>query len=157
MNDRYFACPRCKVYVEAGYRWAYWQLEEPEIVTLGQIVDVGRVIAASAYWTIDADHDPSLHALLPQVRSFLDAHDAHGILYAEDEQFLDADDPPRYFEWLQVAGLAVEPSPRYFAETLNLRSWADVESWVTAHDQPWWWQLPEVAVAARRAFSSSIT
>jgi hypothetical protein len=41
VNNRYLACQDCKIYIDVGYRWAYWELEEPGIVARGDVVNVG--------------------------------------------------------------------------------------------------------------------
>ncbi len=45
MNNVYFACTECKTYVDAGYRWAYWQLEKPKTVIQGAVVEVDRLLS----------------------------------------------------------------------------------------------------------------
>jgi hypothetical protein len=55
MNCRYFACADCKQYIDAGYRWAYWLLEHPGIVRLGEPVSASAVLATADYWTPPPD------------------------------------------------------------------------------------------------------
>lgn len=35
MNNVYFACADCRVLIDAGYLWAYWQLDHAGIVVPG--------------------------------------------------------------------------------------------------------------------------
>ena len=48
MNNLYFACCDCKIYIDAGYRWAYWELEEARIVARRKPVDVESVLKAES-------------------------------------------------------------------------------------------------------------
>jgi hypothetical protein len=93
MNNRYFICKTHKKYTDAGYRWAYWQLEDKGVITLGTEVDVNAVLSEHDYWNPDeADRSEWLCAeILPTARRFLEAHRAEGIEYA-DEEFL-------YVQW----------------------------------------------------------
>src|SRR5262249_43082783 len=50
MNCVYFACLDHHEYIDAGYRWAYWTLEEAGVVRKDHIVDIERVFAANEYW-----------------------------------------------------------------------------------------------------------
>ena len=50
MNDLCFACLDCKSYIDSGYRWCYWTLEDPGIVKQGQPISVPAVLAATEYW-----------------------------------------------------------------------------------------------------------
>src|SRR4030095_15250880 len=51
MTSLYFACTDCKVYIDAGYRWAAWWLEEPGVVRRGKQVAVDLVLSAPEYWS----------------------------------------------------------------------------------------------------------
>ena len=89
MNSRYFGCPIHKHCVEAGYRWAYWTLEDKGIVSLGEVVDVMAVLSAKKYWNPpDNGINPQLITeVLPKVKRFLVGHESDGIMYF-DEEFL---------------------------------------------------------------------
>jgi hypothetical protein len=89
MNYRYFACADCKQYIDAGYRWAYWLLEHPNIVTLGEPVSFSAVLAAADYWKPPPDEqsDWLMQQILPGVRRFLADHSGHKVLYLEEEHF----------------------------------------------------------------------
>lgn len=100
MNCRYFACADCKKRVDAGYRWAYWCLEDTEIVRLGEPVSAEKVLAAKDYWEPPPekpieDVPPTPQAVLdwlekqclPAVRCFLIEHGQHSLLYLEEEEF----------------------------------------------------------------------
>ncbi|HJZ68973.1 MAG TPA: hypothetical protein VKF81_12680, partial [Blastocatellia bacterium] len=73
MNNSYFACTDCKVYVDAGYRWAVWWLEERGVVMRGESVSVDSVLAARDYWTpFESDSANWLRSeVLPPARRFL--------------------------------------------------------------------------------------
>ena len=94
MNFRYFACPQCKAYTSAGYRWAYWSLEHEGIVEPNRSVDVAAVQATAAYWNppSEPESDWLYKKVLPTVRTFLSGHQAHGILYVESGEFFGRED-----------------------------------------------------------------
>lgn len=94
MNFRYFACPTCRKYTSAGYRWAYWQLEHPGFVVPNKSVDLVAVIGASEYWNPPVEPDSSwlYDGVFPLVRFFLAEHREHGIVYVESGGFFGIDD-----------------------------------------------------------------
>jgi len=123
VNNLYFACTECKIFVDAGYRWAYWNLAEPGVVDSRMDVDVERVLNAADYWA--PPHEPNSNWLyddvLPSVRQFLSDHRRHRIVFWESNDL-----PGDYLlEWLQI-GYCPLPTARFFAETLRLRDWAAV-------------------------------
>jgi hypothetical protein len=86
MNTPYFACPACRLYIESGYRWAYWLLEHPGVVRRNEGVDVGMISACTSYWN-PPDRERSewlCERVLPAVRRFLDDHGEHGIVYTDE-------------------------------------------------------------------------
>ena len=89
MNTTYFVCNQHKRYTEAGYRWAYWQLQRSGVITLGQPVDVARVLGQHNYWHPRPEErsDWLCREVLPTVRTFLGTHGGHGIQFV-DEEFL---------------------------------------------------------------------
>ena len=102
MNCRYFACPACRVYLDAGYRWAYWLLEDPGLVKMNSIVDVDAVAGCAEYWNPpDGERSEWLFdRILPAVRHFLNEHRAHGIVYTEEGAICDEDSI--YFNWTEI-------------------------------------------------------
>jgi hypothetical protein len=94
MNDRYFACPACRIYTSAGYRWAYWSLEHAGIVRPNLPIDVASVQAHSEYWHPETgpDTDWLYSGVFPLVRAFFEEHNSHGILYVESGDFYDIED-----------------------------------------------------------------
>src|SRR5439155_8182836 len=69
-----FACLDCKQYINAGYRWCYTHLERPGIVTVGELLDVEKVLARADYWTIPAAGQTTsawLDGLPPHASAFL--------------------------------------------------------------------------------------
>lgn len=141
MNNLYFACCDCKIYIDAGYRWAYWQLEQPGVVTRGKYIDVDAVFAAEMYWNPSPDEDVSwlYQEVLPPVREFLRDHQSHQIIVGEEQDFalLDGD----YFDWMQLGYLLV-PTPRYLVEVLGLQSWDQVFEYMEKQRiPPAWWEI----------------
>lgn len=102
MNCRYFACPGCRVYVDAGYRWAYWHLERSGEVRLGEGVDVDRVLCRDEYWNPpEEERSEWLYGrVLAGVRRFLGEHRGHGIVYIEEEH-LTAEESLT-FNWTEI-------------------------------------------------------
>ncbi len=91
-----------KKYTDAGYRWAYWQLEDKGVITLGAAVDIDAVLSEHDYWNPDESekNERLCTETLPTVRQFLEAHRAEGIEYG-DEDFLCAQSDLGY-EWREV-------------------------------------------------------
>ena len=99
MNCRYFGCGRCKTYTDAGYRWAYWQLEDAGVVSLGKPVSADAVLAATPYWNPPAEERSAwlCEEILPRVRRYLASHREHDLLYFEE------DDPGGLFaDWVET-------------------------------------------------------
>ncbi len=101
MNFRYFACPTCRKYTSAGYRWAYWELEIPGIVEPNNPVDVTAVIGASKYWKPPAESNSNwlYEEIFPLVNAFLVEHCEHGIIYVESGDFFGIDD---FESWSEI-------------------------------------------------------
>lgn len=155
MNDVYFACESCRVMVEAGYRWAYWELEHCGVVQHGAPVAVAAVRAAGGYWRPGGD--PASQWLndkvLPVVWSFLDAHVSHALTYGDVEEVAGIK-PQAVFDWLDVSH-SPELTPRYFCEIQRLHTWENVVSWVNdAPRKPWWWGETKLREAARTKFEA---
>ena len=90
MNNVYFACEGCRMMVDAGYRWAYWELEHHGVVQRRKAVSVEAVLATAAYWAPDAE-PPSkwlTDEVLPAVRLFLDVHSSHQVTYGDVEEIV---------------------------------------------------------------------
>ena len=102
MNNRYFICKTQKKYTDAGYRWAYWQLEDKGVITLGAPVDIDSVLSDHDYWNPDKSEKSEwlCTEILPSVRQFLEAHRAEGIEYV-DEDFL-CEQWDLGYEWCEV-------------------------------------------------------
>jgi len=142
MKNLYFACTDCKIYVDAGYGWACWSLEETGVVGLGRPVRVESVLAAEGYW--NPSHTDSAEWLykevLPSVRCFLHSHKRHRIMFGNTSDFLPPDGEG-FLDWMQV-GFMPQLLPRYFVEHLGLRTWEQVCSFVAVQESaPWWWLL----------------
>ena len=156
MNDVYFACRSCRAYVDAGYRHAYWTLEESGVVNRVEPVRVGEVLGASEYWHAEAAS--WLAELLPAVRRFLETHAGHDIRFGDaDELDIPCSDDPALLEWVMEAGFVLKELPRYYAERLGARSWDEVVALVeAANHPPRWWEDEGLRRAARIAFEKSI-
>ena len=142
MNNLYFACTDCKVYVDAGYRWASWWLEEPGIVKRGKPVSAGSVLSAREYWTpAKTDGAQWLYTeVLPSVRRFLEGHKNHRLVFGNTADFL-ASDGDGLLDWMQVGFLPLL-LPRYFVERLGFQTWDQVSNFIARQDStPWWWML----------------
>lgn len=142
MNNLYFACTDCKVYIDAGYGWAYWSLEEPGVVSRGLPVSVEAVLSAREYWAPSRTEsaDWLYEKVLPSVRKFLERHVRHSIIYGCMADFLPVDGEG-FLDWLQI-GFMPQMLPRYFVEYLGLKTWDEVSRFVANQDSaPWWWML----------------
>jgi len=142
MTNLYFACSDCKVYVDAGYRWAAWRLEEPGVVKRGKRVVVDSVLSARDYWTpVRTDGAQWLYSeVLPAVRRFLEEHRSHRIVFGNTGDFLSLDDNG-LLDWMQVGFLPLL-LPRYFVERLGFKTWDEVANFIARQDNtPWWWML----------------
>jgi hypothetical protein len=103
MNDRYFGCEDCKTYIDAGYRWAYWQLEDPRIVSPGEPVVVAQVLQTAPYWDppLEDQTDWLCKQVLPAVRRYLTEHRGHRLVYLEADMVLDPERPRA--KWIDVS------------------------------------------------------
>ena len=159
MVNQYFACMDCKVYVDAGYRWASWWLEEPQIVKRGKPVHVASVLSARKYWTPPGTGSAEWlnGEVLPSVRHFLTEHRCHRIVFGNTADFLSADGNG-VLDWMQVGFLPLL-LPRYFVEQLGFKTWEQVSSFIARQDsKPWWWMLEwdDVHGKARRKFQELV-
>jgi len=143
MNNLYFACTSCKVFVDAGYRWAYFTLEEAGVVKQGTAVDAELVLAAQEYWSPEPDDSSKwlLEEVLPSVRVFLEQHRTHTVVFGDRDMF---DKGPDWFlEWMQE-GYGFDPLPRHCLERLGCQSWAAVcEHMTQLKFKPAWWTDPK--------------
>ena len=152
MNNLYFACATCKSYVDAGYRWAYWGLQEPGLVARGVRVSVPLLLAATEYWKGAAEVE-WLNKLLPQVRLYLVHHQRHDLLFGEKGDFLPDDDETQ-LQWINEAGFVIDLTPRYFAEKLGYTSWEQVSDHLAKESSPpGWWLDPVLVEQGKLIFS----
>jgi len=139
MVNTYFACTNCKVYIDAGYRWASWSLG---IVKRGKPVLVESVLSAADYRTPAKTGSARwlYREVLPPVRRFLEEHKPHRIVFGNTADFL-LPDGDGVLEWMQEGFLPLL-LPRYFVERLGFTSWDQVASFMSRQDNtPWWWLL----------------
>ena len=87
MNCRYFICRKHNKYTDAGYRWAYWQLENKGVVSLGQTVDVTTILKQHDYWNPPDDHS-DIPKILLTVREFLEDHRLEQIEYVDEDMLV---------------------------------------------------------------------
>lgn len=142
MNNLYFACCDCKIYIDAGYRWAYWKLQESGIVSRRSSVNVKAVLNSTDYWNPPPDEESRWlrDDVLPNVWQFLLNHRCHHIAFGEEEEFapIESDD---YFAWMQIGYLA-QPTPRFFVEVMGFTSWDQVGRYISGLAiPPAWWEV----------------
>ena len=157
MTNLYFACSDCKVYVDAGYRWASWWLEKPGVVRRGSPVTVDAVLSARKYWSpARTDSADWLYTeVLPSVRRFLEEHKFHNLLFGNTSDFLSEAD---LLDWMQVGFLPLL-LPRYFVERLGFKTWDQVANFISRQDSvPWWWMLEwdDLHAKAKRKFQELV-
>jgi len=155
VNNLYFACTACHVFIDAGYRHAYWTLEHAGVVSTNAPVDIREVLDAEEYWAVDDVE--WLIKLLPAVRGFLEAHRTHDVRFGDGENLGPTpmfDGDYRLFDWLMDAGYVYKELPRYYVERLGFRRWAQVVEHVetTRDGPPWWWLDEEYREQARKKF-----
>ncbi len=102
MNTPYFACPGCRLYVEPGYRWAYWNLEHAGVVGRNESVDVEAVLACMEYWNPPEPEQSEwlCERVLPAVRRFLDDHRDHVIVYTDEAVI--CNEESLYYGWVEI-------------------------------------------------------
>jgi hypothetical protein len=157
MNNLYFACTSCKVFVDAGYRWAYWTLEEAGVVKRRNIVDPGSVLAAEEYWNPEPDDRSKwlLEEVLPSVRRFIQEHGEHTIVFDESDVFHDTG-PDWFLEWIQE-GYLFYPLPRFCLERLRCNSWTAVCEYMNrVRFKPSWWTDREERERAERWYKARL-
>jgi hypothetical protein len=152
----YFACRTCKRFVDAGYRWAYWNLERASIVQRGQLISVDAVLSATDYWG-GAETAVWLPPVLTRVRAFILDHQAHDLIFGEEEDFITVD-TLEFLDWIEDADAPAVWTPRHFTERLHFTHWREVEHYLRDHpcEQPWWWGIAELRLAGRRKFDQLI-
>ena len=157
VNDVYFACRSCRAYVDAGYRHAYWTLEDGGVVRRVEPVSVDAVLGTSEYW--DAGDASWLAELLPAVRRFLETHANHEIRFGDAEEIdIPSSDDPASLEWVMEAGFVLNELPRYFAEHLGFRTWDEVVARLEdVQRPPCWWADEELRRAARVIFEKVLS
>lgn len=153
MNNLYLFCEPCKVFVDAGYRWAYSTLVETEVVVPNDPINIARLLGADEYWNPGVDEQSKwlVNDVLPAVRHFLTSHGNHRVVFGEDSLYFDSN-PDWFLEWLQEGFLACL-LPRFLKERLKLDSWADVCRYVEGlKSAPAWWNDPEERQRTERWF-----
>lgn len=135
--------------IDAGYRWAFSLLEEPNIVSRASPISASEVLGAVEYWAPpDNGLNPELAStVLPAVREFLKAHREHELHYGDFFEITGAE-PQATLEWLDRSRHAT-PTLRYFVEVLGLRRWTDILAWTRDNRKPWWWGIDDIKDAVR--------
>lgn len=159
MNNLYFACTDCKIFVDAGYRWALWFLEDAGIVERGKPISAESVLSAEDYWNPPRSEASTwlYKEVLPSVRRFLGEHRRHRIVFGNTSEFLSSGDEG-VFDWMQV-GSSLQLLPRYFVESLGFVTWDQVSRFVARQEAtPWWWLLEWEGLheKARRKFEDLV-
>lgn len=158
MIDRYFACKTCKIYINAGDRWAYWTLEDAGVAGKGAPISTRAILSAPEYWNPDEGEASNwlIREVFPSVRTFLSEHEAHQVVFGDQDDFLygDAEDYYKdYFNWMQL-GYAASPSIRLLVELLHLKTWDEVCNYV--RDRPPSWMCHDMIDAAKRKFEELV-
>ena len=156
--DRYFACTNCKVYINAGDRWAYWTLEDAGVLAKGAPISADALSSARAYWYPEEVDSANwcLDELLPTVRSFLAEHTCHRIVFGDKDDFMFGDAEhywDAYFNWM-AEGWAAVPTVRMLVEKLHLRTWEEVCDYV--RESPPSWMGHDMRDAARKKFEELV-
>jgi hypothetical protein len=90
MIDRYFACTDCKIYIDAGGRWAYWTLEDAGVLMRGVPISPQLIFSAQEYWQPEEDENSVwlYSEVFPSVRSFVTEHEGHRLVFGDTDDFL---------------------------------------------------------------------
>lgn len=141
--------------MEAGYRWAYWELERTQVVQRGQRVNVDAIFSATEYWS-GAETAAWLGPLLNRVHAFLRTHRAHDLIFGEEIDFIPVD-TLEFLDWIEDVDQPIW-MPRHFTERFHFTQWREVEQYLRDHpgEQPWWWRTAEFRRAGRRKFEQLI-
>jgi hypothetical protein len=159
MNNVYFVCTECKTYVDAGYRWAYWELEMPKTVLRGAVVEVDRLLAVDSYWKPEPnEHSSWLTSVLSHVEQFILSHKVHRIVYGDNEDFMGADaEEYERLGWMNEYPDDCELAPRNFVEQHGMRTWGEVTAYLAScHSRPPWYERSSRRVVARRKFDELV-
>jgi hypothetical protein len=155
MNDVYFGCTKCKTYVDAGYRWAYCELEKRGVVVRSEVVNIDRLLLTHSYWKPEPNENNAwLTSTLAHAEKFLLGHRTHLVVYGDMEQLVGANsDEYEQFAWMNENPNDIDLRPRNFIEQMEMTTWGDVESHLALLPRkPWWYQLRSVRLIARRKF-----
>lgn len=139
MTFLYFACNECKIFIEIGSRWAYWSLDATGVIKRGEQVSVDAVLSAEQYWDPPKEENSNwlYNEVLPSVRSFLENHKEHRIVFGLQEEAVAKTDD-EMFDWMEVGHL-FQPLPRYYAEVLRFITWEQVLDRIAEDGrEPWW-------------------
>src|SRR2546430_914435 len=102
MNNLYFICMDCKIFQDAGYRWAYWTLEHAGIVQRGKTISLNALLSAEEYWNPPRDETSDWYYkdIFPSVRLFLQKHKDHQLIFGEKDDIGYGENEDDYFDWL---------------------------------------------------------
>lgn len=159
MNAVCFACTECKMYVDAGHRWAYWRLEEPKVVLPGAVVDVDRLLSIDSYWKPEPNKQiPWLDSVLSHGEQFVLSHKAHRIVYCDENAIGEGADEYGELAWMnEYPDDDTDLLPRNFFEQLGMRTWGEVTAYFGSRSRkPWWYERPSARVVARRKFDELV-
>lgn len=162
MNNLYFACCDCKIYIFAGYRWAYWELEHTGVVSRKTKISAESVLAANSFWNPPKEETYRwlYEDVFPSLKKFLQDHRRHRVVFGELEDFTSHDD--YYWDWMDI-GHYTNSTPRYLVEVLGLNTWEQVEKYMGELGElapAWWennyWRDPPTREKGRRRFEKLV-
>ena len=150
MNCVYFACKTCELYIDAGYRWTQTL---PDSIKRGQSVDRESILSATEYWRGVKGND-YLRILLQRIKAFLDAHQEHEVIFAEEDDFHHFD--ARSLGWMEIDHSSNDKyfwGPRDFVEKLGYTRWEQVVEHIAGLEWGnWWFENMELRFEGRRKF-----
>jgi len=78
-------------YTAAGYRWAYWQLEDKGIVILNEAIKPDAIFNADDYWSPPKDDMSEwlYKDIFPKVTDFLNDHKNCELIYVEEDKIFE--------------------------------------------------------------------
>lgn len=120
-------------------------------------MSIERVFAAKEYWEGTEDENPLPPDIQEQIRTFLLSHQAHDMIYGDQETFIDYDNHTFLYWFNADEKDSVDVSPRTFIERWRLTAWEEVTAYVaTLELSPWWWGIPEIDRQAQQAFAQML-
>jgi hypothetical protein len=114
-------------------------LDATGVIKRGEQISVEAVLSADQYWDAPKAETSNwlYNEVLPSVRSFLETHKQHRIVFGLQEEAVAKTDD-EMFDWMEV-GHFFQSLPRYYVEVLRFITWEQVLDRIAEDGrEPWW-------------------